>query len=347
MLAGVNGSGKTSVLDAIYAVRRLVCDRARVSEMDVFPPSSRTRFRDSLLQVVEIEASLPCADFRYRLEVEHFEDESKQRISLEQLTLADGRHLFKFERGRVSLYKSPGVPGPEFVWDWSESALAKVDPRRESTLLTAFVDFMDRIVVCALEPRTVAPESRREESKLERNGANFVSWYRHMSLERQLLLSSFQESVKGAVDGLQGVQVESVGRDTKEFVAVFAHDKQPYRLSLDELSGGQCALVILYALVHFSSSQDCALFLDEPDNFLALSELQPLLHKLHDQSGNSLRQVVVCSHSPEFIDHDGGVHGIWLQRETTGVIKSRPLPEVAPDSPLPLSEIIARGWEAP
>jgi hypothetical protein len=91
--------------------------------------------------------------------------------------------------------------------------------------------------------------------------------------------------------------------------------------------------------------QGGALFLDEPDNFVALPEIQPWLQALRDGCGESSGQAVLCSHHPELIDYLGPEHGVLLRREGSGAVRVGRLEASATEGPLKLSELVARGWE--
>ncbi|MGH7490726.1 MAG: AAA family ATPase, partial [bacterium] len=112
------------------------------------------------------------------------------------------------------------------------------------------------------------------------------------------------EALRKVVDDFQSIRMEKVGSEARAFLVVFQGRGGRYELRLDELSDGQRALIAIYTLVHLAGEQD-VLFLDEPDNFLALSEIQPWLMVLSDVCGVRPRQAVICSHHPELIDYLG------------------------------------------
>ncbi|MCB9527489.1 MAG: ATP-binding protein [Myxococcales bacterium] len=127
-------------------------------------------------------------------------------------------------------------------------------------------------------------------------------------------------------------------------MVVFRNGDVKFELRLDELSDGQRGLLALYALLHLTAGQGFSLFLDEPDNYIALPELQPWLLALSRACGDTLTQAVVCSHHPELIDYLGPESGLALEREPSGVTRVRPLIDLVPGDALKLSESIARGW---
>ena len=86
------------------------------------------------------------------------------------------------------------------------------------------------------------------------------------------------------------------------------------------------------------------MFLDEPDNYLALREVQPWLAEVVDRCGDTLEQAVLVSHHPVTIDYMAGAKGRWFCRDKDGPARVSSKPERAIDG-LSLSETVARGWE--
>jgi ABC-type ATPase with predicted acetyltransferase domain len=70
-----------------------------------------------------------------------------------------------------------------------------------------------------------------------------------------------------------------------------------------ELSDGQRALMVLYTIRHAIADGASLLFFDEPDNYLAQREIQPLLAELTGAARNAGATLLVISHHPEVIDY--------------------------------------------
>lgn len=343
LLAGPNGSGKSSVLDVVYGLQRLLSGQAKINDPHVLPHASRTRWHDRDTQVIELDALVASEEMRYRLKVQHETGGRRARIIEERLTSPDGT-LFVFEDGDVQLYRDDLSTGPKFAADWSESALARVPPRRDNRRLTGFLDLVRRVQVCRLNPASFCNDSPHDEPALRREGANFSSWYRHLVQEYGDSFE-YRTALQKTIDDFQKLRLEKVGADARTLLAVFGVGKGEYELRLEELSDGQRALLVLYGLLHFLNGSGYLLFLDEPDNFLAASEIQPWLLAAEDAIGESLPQVVVVSHHAEVIDYLGGDRGILLEREVTGVTKTRPLRDIGIPEAMKLSEVLTRGWE--
>ena len=348
LLVGRNGAGKTAVLDVVYALRRLLEGTSRVTDRDIFPPSSLTRWQKRPIQSIRVDLELDGIQFAYRLEVEHDRMERRARIRHEALS-GNGGPLFSFEGGDVRLYRDDHSEGPTFKSDWRESALARVQPVKDNVHLTQFLDFMRCVLVCGLNPPAFATEAASEDPILTRDGGNFVDWYRHFLQERQDLSLSYTRVMQDVLLGLRGFNLEKVGIDTRALVGVFGDADEACTYRFHELSDGQRALTVLYALTHLTTDRGRAVFIDEPVNFVGLSEVQPWLVALNDACGTTCGQAVLSSHHPEVIDYLGADRGILLSRDGTGPSRAEALSEglddLAQNGPLRLSQVISRGWE--
>ena len=347
LLLGRNGTGKTSVLDTIFALRELLSGGARIADPEIFPTHTLTAWQTGELQVFEIETELPDDTLVYRLEIQQDTKNQRSRISNESLLDADGRPLFDFKGGDVHLYRDNGSPGPVFPADWTESALARVAPRDDNTRLTQFLDFIRNVVVCGLYPASFEHETKRHDVMLARDAHNFSAWYQHLQLEQPGRVEQFRKALEDVIDGFSGIRLQKVGRNTRAFTLDFDENGKRYELGLDEISDGQRALVALYSLIHLSAGLGYTLFLDEPENYVALSEIEPWLADLSDRCGDTIPQAVICSHHPELIDYLGLSSGVSLSREPSGVTRATRIEDLSLTTKggLKLSEIVARGWD--
>jgi predicted ATPase len=344
LLVGRNGTGKSSVLEVLLALRQLLSGKGKIDDPDVFPARSLTRWQSRNLQIFEVTVALDGeGPATYRLEVEHEKEGRRARILLESLAV-EQKPLFDFRLGEVQLYQDDHSISSRYSADGSESAMARVAPRPGNQRLYRVLSFLRGVSVCSLDPRRFQAESVSEEPLLLPDGSNFASWYRHQIQERQDLILEAIDTLRKVVDDFKSIRMEKVGSEARAFLAMFEGRSGRYELRLDELSDGQRALIALYSLVHLAGEQD-VLVLDEPENYLALAEIQPWLMTLSDTCGVRPRQAILCSHNPELIDYLGGEAGVLLKRESSGSITTRPLSEIPVEGGLKFSEIIARGWE--
>ena len=162
LLLGRNGTGKTSVLDIIYALRELLSGRARIADPEIFPAHTLTAWQTRELQVFEVEAKLPSDTFVYRLQIEHNAKNHLSRISNESLLDADGRPLFEFKGGArcisigTIIRQAPTSPPIGQSPHWPESS-----PGPDNTRLTQFLEFIRNVLVCGLYPASFEHETHK------------------------------------------------------------------------------------------------------------------------------------------------------------------------------------------
>ena len=147
------------------------------------------------------------------------------------------------------------------------------------------------------------------------------------------------------MQGFEALDAKEAGLDVRVLQATFSGPSgRKIDLPFHELSEGQRALVALYVLLHCAVGEDRLLLIDEPDNFIALAEIQPWLLKLLDRVDETNGQVMLVSHHPELLDQLAAQGGVLFERTGGGETRVRPF-EPPEDSGLKASEIIARGWE--
>ena len=130
---------------------------------------------------------------------------------------------------------------------------------------------------------------------------NFVGWYRQAAHENMGAISGLFKALGDVLPGFDSISLMTSGENTRALKVAFRRASDDGRLDVygfGQLSDGQRALLALYCLVFLSSNRRASLFLDEPDNYLALREIQPWLAAVGEHCGNTLEQAVVVSHHP-------------------------------------------------
>ncbi|MBF0623236.1 MAG: AAA family ATPase [Magnetococcales bacterium] len=346
LLLGTNGSGKTSVFDILRRLQDFIIDQARVPE--VFPARDLTRWQTSGLQRFELEIVTEDDVYLYRLLIDHDVERRRSRVFEERLDL-NGKTLFACREGMAQLYRDDHSEGPQYPFDWNLSGVGSLHERPDNRKLTGFKRVLARLIVVRPTLALMERESRREQERLTQNMENFVSWYRHLAQEHMGAMVTLLRELQPAIPGFESLSLKESGEDARSLKALFSRPGggKPLAFDFGELSDGQKMLIVLYTLAYGLKDEGVSLFIDEPDNYLALREIQPWLSGLADAVGESLEQVVLISHHPETINYLGAAHGRWLERDGLGPVRSlteapRPVPG------LDLAKTMALGWqEAP
>jgi predicted ATPase len=185
-----------------------------------------------------------------------------------------------------------------------------------------------------------------DADELRPDGRNFAAWYPRLLQERPDLIATLQQDLSGIVEGLRTLRVVPSSRGVRQLVATFGMDAEgkraaSYDLPFDELSEGQRALIVLYTILR-AETGGVACF-DEPDNFVALPEIQPWLVELSSAIEGLKGQAFVISHHPEVIDYLAAGSAVVFERPNGGPARIQPL-SIDRTLGLKASEIIARGW---
>jgi predicted ATPase len=342
LLVGPNGGGKSTLFDLLYKIRHLIVDNAKVDE--VFPPEDLTAWVNKNEQSFELDVQGKDGLFSYKLVISHNSDIKKQRVEFEHLLL-DGKPLFEFKNGEVKLYHDDHKSGPEYSFDWSVSALATIVARPDNKKLTWFKKWVEMMFIVSLQPTSMTSETAEESNWLNRDGTNFASWYRYISQEHQDKIFKLTKQLRETIPGFHAFKLEQAGKHRILKVGFSSEDPNAsqHYFDFEQLSDGQRVMIVLYSLLLGLQDMGHTVFIDEPENYVSLPEIQPWLMELNDACGDGFPQAVLISHHPELIDYLGPESGKWLEREPLGPTRVKKLPEKI-EKGLKLSEQIARGW---
>lgn len=350
LLLGRNGTGKTSLLDILHSIRRLITGSERVDE--VFSPEDMTAWVNLPKQVFELSVEGNGGLYDYRLVLDYNDKSDRLQVDSEALRLND-KPLFDFAKGEVNVYRDEG-PGLYYLADPARSGLTVATDIDRSGKIEWFKSWLEKLFVLSIQPKTMRATSKSEAVRLDLYGTDFVSWYRFISQEYQGMIPELFGNLRESIPGFDSFRLEAFG-DGKKLKVGFKSEENPQKtrfFDFDRISDGERALIVLYTLIIGLKYMDITLVLDEPVNFVALAEIQPWLMELSDTCGHrdqqdhsrGIAQTIIASHHPELIDYYGIDDCKFLDREPLGPTREKPL-SAEIDGSLSLSEIIARGWE--
>jgi predicted ATPase len=172
-----------------------------------------------------------------------------------------------------------------------------------------------------------------------------ASWYRHLNESDPDRMDAFRASMREVLAGFQNLRLSSEDDGVKKLRADFISPSSgKLTVSLHELSDGQRNLLALYMIQHFLIAKGHTVFVDEPDNFISLREIQPWLLAAEDAVEESKGQLILISHHPEILNYWAREYGLLFSREDNGHVRTKSYRDVA-ETGLDPAETIARGWE--
>jgi predicted ATPase len=342
LILGLNGSGKSTLLEVLNAIKRLVTGDAHPDLL--FPESSRTRWQTLSQQTFELNVDLG-ASYQFRLELDSWGSPARTRIRREIVT-CDRRPVFEFVEGEVHLFNDSFAQTVTYPFDWFRSALATIQPRSENKKLMQFKKWIENLHCLQLNPHTMSERTESEDPEPAFDMSNFASWYRHMTQERADSASQLQDHLRQLMPGFESLDLRSAGANLRVLAVRFgipplSSPPNGFAVTFRELSDGQRILICLYSLLNFIVKDNTCLFLDEPENYIAIPEIQPWLMELNDRIEDFGGQVILISHHPEIVNYLAPELGLIFERVGPGPVRVR---NYKLDHSLPPSEQIARGW---
>ncbi|HEX7841379.1 MAG TPA: AAA family ATPase [Kofleriaceae bacterium] len=345
LLMGLNGSGKSTVVELLARLREfwVAGDKAT----DCFPGSTRTRWGSQRPQAFELQLETAGRPLRLRVEFGAADQGQSVRIVEEDI---QGHDISVRRRGEAFIESGRGpIVQQQFLVPDELSALPLIFGQLVQQLpgVAFAMDDAASFVPFRIDPTTMATMAQAPNAALRFDGHNFSSW---LLARQRYSPSTYQAIARRAADVLKGFVGFEFLPEGHQF-RLITHWRSTAHASgglngatrsydLDELSDGQRLILVLSALVEIAGQRELALILDEPDNYVALQEIQPLLLSLMDIP---TVQLIVVSHHPEVIDLMAKDYGYVLAREDDqGPVRVKRW-QAPPGTMLPASELVARG----
>jgi energy-coupling factor transporter ATP-binding protein EcfA2 len=339
LLLGANGSGKSSLLDAVRFLKRLL-----KGTENPFLASTRTRWLDLPKQILEIEALLDGAEYVYRVENTFEADSPVSKVNFESLK-ASGETVFEQVGGRVHFFgMGPGAPS---VLPWKTTNSSLYLARLSNSHVDRFLGWIDHVHCLYVDayPDAMDDTAEGEDILPADELENLADWYRHLAQADLEAVVAAMNSLREVLDGFVTLQLEQAGIGSRVLRASFDQPggkKATY--SLSELSDGQRQLIALYLVLHVLIARGETIFLDEVTNHVALREIQPWLLAAEAAVDDSKGQLILISHHPEILNQWAQEDGLRFFREENGHVRTEKF-KTDYDGLLLPSELIARGWE--
>ena len=347
LILGPNGAGKSTLFD-VLALLRDFCVRGEPPD-ERFVGRSRTRWQDVREQTFELDVSGNSGSYTMRLMMDSWGNPERPRVVKEEVKFS-GKPVFRFEKGEVHLFNDRFEDKVQYPFDWHRSALATITERKDNTKLSWFKQWLGNLLLVSPDPRRMSGVAAQEVRSPDQYLANFADWYRHLRQETEDV--DYIKDLGEVMEGFVTMRLEDAGERRREIKVRLAASengkdaKQDTEYLLGELSEGQRVLIGLYAVLHFALKPGAILCFDEPDNFVALRELQPWLTKVLDRTEDdeSVAQVLIASHHPELLNRMAFKEGLLVDRPGGRHTRARRFDDPS-QTGLSAAELIIRGWE--
>ena len=334
LLIGKNGAGKTTVGLALEILQKIGRGTNRVG--DLVRPKDFARGRTDVPMRFEIEVELERQIYGYAVAFELPEGFKELRV-LEEKLMVGSKPVYTREVEQVHLAITGRQKAADFRIDWHLVALPIIQPRSNTDPLSVLKQWLHRMHILRPMPGLILGDSNERNAGAESFGHQLRCvvcrsvGVRPICLHR--CLHRDREYLRQVMPDLKDIKNPVVGTDSRSLVVQFSNDQGSAILPFEDLSDGEkCFMICALVLAANQAYGPVFCFWDEPDNYLALSEVGHfvLAPRKAFQAGG---QFIATSHNSEAIRRFSGENTLVLYRRN----------HLEPTIARPLSEIQVSG----
>lgn len=335
LFLGANGSGKSTVFEVLDKLRRVIVGEEKVenifSETD-FPRQlglshDETRF--------ELDIKIGNEIYKYLLVLEPLGLSYILGIAIQEESLYKNNEMIVESKGQMATSKEK----EQFNFDNSRSGIS----RYLSYHSLRFLNYLRVFFIVRINPYEMTSAINKANVEVKTDFSNYAEWFAHLNEKNRRGVSVFEKAMRDILVNFDYFRIEQAGQ-AKVLQVDFENEsnrKEIITYYFNELSEGQKVLIALYALV-YCAPENSLICIDEPENFLALPEIQPWFDTLYEQCEERGLQALLISHHPKIINLLANDSGYWFSRENNLTRIQKISPEN--ESGLSIAELVDRGW---
>ena len=335
LFLGANGSGKSKVFEVLTKLRRLIVDEEKVE--NVFNGTDSPRWLKSGVNDTRFELDIEIGNdiYRYLLVMEDLESSYILGFCIKEESLYCNNKILIESKDNITLTKF----NERLNFDSSRSSIS----RYLSSSSKIFLQYLRNLFIIRINPYEMVYTINKANAEIKTDFSNYAEWFAHLNEKNRKGVSVFEKAMRDILPGFDYFRIEQAGQ-AKVLQVDFentANKKDIISYYFNELSEGQKVLIALYALI-YCAPENSIICIDEPENFLALPEIQPWFDTLYDQCAERGLQALLISHHPKIINLLASDSGYWFSRENnlTRIQKI----SAENESGLSIAELVELGW---
>jgi ABC-type Mn2+/Zn2+ transport system ATPase subunit len=313
LLIGKNGAGKTTVGFALEILQKIARGTNRVGEL--VKPKDLTRERTDLPMRLEIEVELEGKSYGYSIAFDFPESFKELRVFEEKLTVS-GKIVYSRELAKVHLTKSGQEREATFFIDWHLVALPIIQQQATKDPVLFFKQWLSRMLILRPMPSLILGHSQEQTLQPDTKVTDIGAWFGGLMSHAPSAYGRVYDYLKQFMPDLEDITNPSVGTDSRSLSIQYSNEKGNLKLPFEDLSDGEkCFIISALVLAANKAYGPLLCFWDEPDNYLAPSEVGHFVVALRKafQSGG---QFIATSHNTETIRRFSDENTLILYRNS-------------------------------
>ncbi len=347
VLVGVNGAGKSNILDAITFIRdglrdgldQAITERQAIQSIRQWSPTKPYNMTLSIevKNTPKLHGSFSFtlgpkgAEYEIRREEGNWYDERTYRArdgrtttGYRDQTYISDYHFVRDVNGSVLITnKHDGETREEQLEDLDDFFIRSRFSYMFDGLRSQLLDFG----IYSIFPNTLRqPEKQSRDVYLKSHGENLASILRKMRRKRRVdEIGEIIGSLKKVLPGLRNITVQSIaGLLTPQFLISDSADARPHYFHVNQMSDGTLRILgLLVAL--YQTPKPSVIGLEEPELTVHPGILTLLAESIHEVSEDA--QIIVTTHSPNLIESFGPEKIIVVELKD-GLTTAKPLGKV-------------------
>ncbi|MGB6944712.1 MAG: AAA family ATPase [Bryobacteraceae bacterium] len=299
LLIGKNGSGKTTVGLALEILQKIARGTNRVSEL--VKPRDFARGRTDVPMRFEIEVELDRKVYGYSIAFE-LPRGSKELLVLDEKIEAGGKPVYTRDVGQVQLEILKSLAGyPGFPIDRQLVAFPIIQQQLAGDPVSVVKHWLARMLIFRPVPSLISGDSCEETLEPNAQVTDFGAWFSGLLAYAPSAYGEVDQYLKQVMPDLKDIKNPLVGKDSRSLEVQFSNDQGSATFPFEDLSDGEkCYMICALVLAANRAYGPVFCFWDEPDNYLAPSEVGHFvlaLRKAFESGG----QFIATSHNSEAI----------------------------------------------
>lgn len=313
LLIGRNGAGKTTVSMALELLQGIARGTNRVGEL--VKPKDFARGRSDVPMRFEIEVELGKTTYGYSVSFELPDGFRELRVRDERLQI-DGRIIYSRENATVHLTKTGQAKEAIFSIDWHLVALPIIQQLPKGNEINVFKEWLGRTLILRPLPSLILGQSQEETLLPNADVSNVGAWFAGMMAHAPAAYGIIEKYLKRVMADLDDIKNPLVGTESRSLSVQFTNGQGNLKVPFADLSDGEkCFIISALVLAANKTYGPLLCFWDEPDNYLAPSEVGHFVMALRSafQAGG---QFIATSHNTEAISRFSDENTLVLHRKS-------------------------------